>query len=117
MNSTSGYPGTVSLTRATSAIAIGLVLLACLVLLSRGTAGAEVRSGQADTVTLRGNVYAFIFGGNVSRLEGAVIRIAEIPGLEATAGPNGAWSMEVPDDTTITPYAELSGPRPPSPRP
>lgn len=107
MNSTSGYPGTVSLTRATSAIAIGLVLLACLVLLSRGTAGAEVRSGQADTVTLRGNVYAFIFGGNVSRLEGAVIRIAEIPGLEATAGPNGAWSMEVPDDTTITPYAEF----------
>jgi hypothetical protein len=63
----------------------------------------------ARTVTITGNAYAFIFAGNKDRLEGARIGIAEMPGLTTTAGPNGAYALEVPDDTTITPYAEFEG--------
>ena len=77
-----------------------------LILVARGSAEAK----QApETVTLSGNAYAFIFAGNVSRLEGAVIRIEELPELETVAGPNGAWTLEVPDNTTVTPYAQYPG--------
>jgi hypothetical protein len=75
-----------------------MMLLAC-------TAGARA----ASTVTIHGNAYAFIFAGNESRLEGATIGIAEIPGLTTTAGPNGAYALEVPDDRSLTPYAEFDG--------
>ena len=66
-------------------------------------------AGAAPTVTIQGNAYAFIFAGNESRLEGAKIGVAEIPDLTTTAGPNGAYALEVPDDRTITPYAEIDG--------
>jgi hypothetical protein len=32
-----------------------------------------------------------------------------LPGLETTAGPNGEYRLEVPDDTTVTPFAEADG--------
>jgi hypothetical protein len=70
---------------------------------------AAPRAQANDTVTIRGNAYAFIFAGNLSRLEGAKIGIAEYPELTTTAGPNGAYALEVPDDTTLTPYAEMDG--------
>ena len=60
-------------------------------------------------VTISGNAYAFVFDGNTDRLEGATVGIAEIPELTATAGPNGAYSLEVPDDTTVTPFAVADG--------
>jgi hypothetical protein len=60
-------------------------------------------------VTISGNAYAFVFDGNTDRLEGARIGIAELPGLETTAGPNGSYRLEVPDDTTVTPFAEAAG--------
>lgn len=60
-------------------------------------------------VTISGNAYAFVFDGNTDRLEGARIGIAELPGIETTAGPNGAYSLEVPDDTSLTPFAEAEG--------
>ncbi len=60
-------------------------------------------------VTISGNAYAFVFDGNTDRLEGARIGIAELPGLETTAGPNGAYRLKVPDDTAITPFAEADG--------
>lgn len=63
----------------------------------------------AGTVTITGNAYAFIFGGNMARLEGAVIKVQEFPELEATAGPNGAYSLEVPDDANITLTASFAG--------
>jgi hypothetical protein len=71
-----------------------------------GLAGTAQATG---TVTISGNAYAFIFAGNEARLEGATIGIEEIPGLTTTAGPNGAYSLTVPDDTTVTPYAEIAG--------
>jgi hypothetical protein len=71
--------------------------------------GLAATAQAANTVTISGNAYAFIFAGNEARLEGATIGIEEIPGLTTTAGPNGAYSLTVPDDTTVTPYAEIDG--------
>ncbi len=59
--------------------------------------------------TISGNAYAFVFDGNTDRLEGATVGIAEIPGLQTTAGPNGAYSLEVPGDAAVTPFAEAEG--------
>jgi|GEM_PF-695497 len=57
------------------------------------------------TVTISGNAYAFIFAGDMRRLEGAVIKVVEYPELETIAGEQGAWSLEVPDNAKVTPYA------------
>jgi hypothetical protein len=72
-------------------------------------AGLGQPARAADTVTISGNAYAFIFAGNEDRLEGATIGIEELPGLTTTAGPNGAYAIAVPDDTTVTPYATFEG--------
>ena len=69
--------------------------------------GTEARA--SSTVTISGNAYAFIFAGNEDRLEGATIGIAERPDLTTTAGPNGFYALEVPDNTTITPFARIDG--------
>lgn len=69
--------------------------------------GTDARA--ASTVTISGNAYAFIFAGNEDRLEGATIGIAERPNLTTTAGPNGFYALEVPDQTSITPYARIDG--------
>lgn len=60
---------------------------------------------QARTVTISGNAYAFIFAGDMRRLDGAVIKVVEFPELETVAGEQGAWSLEVPDNAEVTPYA------------
>jgi hypothetical protein len=60
-------------------------------------------------VAISGNAYAFVFNGITDRLEGATVGIAEMPGLTTVAGENGAWSLEVPDQTTITPFVEADG--------
>jgi len=80
-------------------------LLAAVLLL----AGFSQSAGAAGTVTISGNAYAFIFAGNEDRLEGATIGIEELPNLTTTAGPNGAYAIAVPDDTTVTPYATFEG--------
>lgn len=72
-------------------------------------AGFSQSAGAANTVTISGNAYAFIFAGNEDRLEGAKIGIEELPDLTTTAGPNGAYAIAVPDDTTVTPYATFEG--------
>lgn len=66
-------------------------------------------ASAANKVMLTGNAYSFIFGGHTERLPGAKIGIAELPGVTATAGVNGAYSLKVPDNTTITPYATMPG--------
>lgn len=83
---------------------LAVALFGSLIVVARGSAEVDE---SPETVTLSGNVYAFIFGGNESRLEGAVVGIEELPGLETVAGPNGAWSLEVPDNTTVTPFARF----------
>ena len=68
-------------------------------------AKASNNTPAAKTVTISGNAYAFIFAGDMRRLEGAVIKVAEFPELETVAGEQGAWSLEVPDNAEVTPYA------------
>lgn len=66
---------------------------------------ATLDSPPAETVTISGNAYAFIFAGDLRRLEGAVISIAEYPEISTVAGEQGAWSLEVPNHAKVTPFA------------
>lgn len=59
------------------------------------------------TATLTG--WAFAFAGKGKPIEGAVIRIAELPDLETTSAADGTWSLEVPTEAPVTPYAEAKG--------
>ncbi|HTU14561.1 MAG TPA: hypothetical protein VMF31_05130 [Solirubrobacterales bacterium] len=88
---------------------LGLSALGLLAVISAMLFGTAASARAADTVTITGNAYAFIFAGNLARLEGAVIKVEEFPELEAIAGPNGAYTLEVPDDSDITPYATFPG--------
>ncbi len=78
----------------------------------RGQKNASIKDAKptggapsSPKVTISGNAYAFIFAGDMRRLDGAVIRVVEFPELETVAGEQGAWSLEVPDNAEVTPYA------------
>ncbi len=58
----------------------------------------------ADTVTISGRAYSF--NHMSTYLEGATIKVREVPGLSATTDANGDYVLEVPDDTNVTPYIE-----------
>lgn len=92
-----------------STIRRSAVFIAGLAVLALGTIAPIGQAQAKDTVTLTGNAYAFIFAGNLARLEGAVIKVVEYPELQTTAGPNGAYSLEVPNHASITPYATYPG--------
>ena len=55
-------------------------------------------------MTISGRAYAFNHMDTF--LQGATIKVREIPGLEATTDANGDYSLEVPDDTNVTPYID-----------
>lgn len=55
----------------------------------------------AKTVVLSGTAYGF---NTPNAVTGAVIRIVEQPGLEATTAADGSWSLEVPANAETTPY-------------
>jgi hypothetical protein len=57
-----------------------------------------------DTVNISGRAYAF--NHMDTYLAGATIRVRELPRLSATTDANGDYSLEVPDDTNVTPYIE-----------
>jgi hypothetical protein len=61
-------------------------------------------AAAADTVTISGR--AFVFNHMDTFIEGAQIKVREVPGLEATTDVNGDYELEVPDDTNITPYID-----------
>lgn len=61
-------------------------------------------ASAADTVTISGRAYAFNHMGTF--IQGATIKVREIPGLSATTDANGDYELAVPDDTNITPYIE-----------
>ncbi|TNF35712.1 MAG: hypothetical protein EP329_05950 [Deltaproteobacteria bacterium] len=63
-------------------------------------------TAAADTtptawVTLSGTAYAFAAQDPV---EGAVVRIDELPELTATSDANGYWELDVPEGATVTPW-------------
>jgi len=61
-------------------------------------------ASAADTVTISGRAYAFNHMDTF--LQGATIKVREIPGLSATTDANGDYTLQVPDDTNVTPYIE-----------
>lgn len=70
-----------------------------------GLVAAPGALAAGDTVQIRGNAYKF--NSPFTRLVGATIGVAEMPGVTTTAGANGAYVLEVPADSTVTLWAEL----------
>jgi hypothetical protein len=56
------------------------------------------------TVTISGRAYAF--NHMDTYLQGATIRVRELPRLSATTNANGDYVLEVPDGANVTPYIE-----------
>jgi hypothetical protein len=74
------------------------VIVACLF------AAAPASAQDADTVTISGRAY--VFNHMDDYIEGATIRVRELPELAATTDANGDYALEVPDDANVTPYIE-----------
>ncbi len=93
--------------RTTTAAACVLALTVC------GLAMAS-SAGAAGRVTFEGYAWSARFddGIKIDRGGGATIYISEHPELKTTAGPDGYWSLEVPDRESVTPCAELQGHHP-----
>lgn len=53
------------------------------------------------TVAISGTAYTF---GNGNPVAGAVVRVAELPGLETTSDAGGYWELAVPEGATVTPW-------------
>ena len=78
---------------ALSALALAAVLV---------PAGAA--TSKDDTVTISGRAY--VFNHAEQGIAGATIRVRELPKLSATTDEQGDYRLEVPDETTVTPYIE-----------
>lgn len=57
-------------------------------------------------ITISGTVYTF---DNQGPIAGATVRVAELPGLSASSGPDGRYSLAIPGGTRFTPYADAPG--------
>ena len=69
-----------------------------------GVLGAGTSTAAKDTVPISGRAY--VFNHSEQGIAGATIRIRELPRLSATTDDKGDYELEVPDDTSITPYIE-----------
>lgn len=58
------------------------------------------------TVPMSGTAYRF---NSRRTIEGAEIRIDELPGLVAITGPDGSWTLDVPIGADVTPYVIAEG--------
>jgi hypothetical protein len=79
-----------------------LVLATAALALAAPTAAQAQGSGNEETVTLSGRAY--VFNHMDTFIEGATIRVREDKKLTAVTDANGDYELEVPVDTTITPY-------------
>lgn len=77
-----------------------LLAVVALGLLVAGSAQAK----DTGTVTISGKAYVFNHMSNY--IEGAEIKVRELPGLSATTDANGDYELEVPDNATVTPYID-----------
>lgn len=77
------------------------MLLAAASLLLAGCGG-----NAPPAIHLRGNAYVFNVGTPIA---GATIRVAEVPGVQATTGSDGGYDLRVPDQARITPYIVADG--------
>ena len=65
---------------------------------------ASDRGISEETVTISGRAY--VFNHMDTFLEGATIRVRETPDLTAVTDANGDYELEVPTNTTVTPYID-----------
>jgi hypothetical protein len=85
--------------------ALALVALVSLAFCPAASASSQ-RADSKGEVHVRGTVYAF---DNQVPIEGATVRVAELPGVSAVSGPDGVYELVVPDGTRVTPYVEAAG--------
>ncbi|MET0127182.1 MAG: hypothetical protein ABW249_01230 [Solirubrobacterales bacterium] len=85
--------------RARTALATFAAVSSLAVLVGAGPAGSA-----PPTVTISGRAYAF--NHMDTYLAGATIRVRELPGAAAVTDANGDYALEVPDQTTVTPYID-----------
>lgn len=88
---------------------VGATVATALLALSVGMAtasAAQAGLANASTVKLRGTAWDF---QTFDPIPGATVRVAELPDVVTTAGPDGSYEIEVPDGTRVTPYAGADG--------
>lgn len=91
--------------RARSVAAAATVVFALFCLAAPGGALAKKKAGLPP-IHVRGTAYTF---DNQIPIAGAMVRVAELPGLSAKSGPDGGYDLLVPDGTRFTPYADSAG--------
>ncbi|HEX6115628.1 MAG TPA: hypothetical protein VFY99_00915 [Solirubrobacterales bacterium] len=89
--------------RGLSRVASAVAAAALLCVVSATPAGAA-----RDTVTISGKAYRF--NHMDTYIAGATIRVRELPKVSAVTDAAGDYELEVPDDTTVTPYIEPGDP-------
>jgi hypothetical protein len=76
--------------------------------LTAGTAAALLAlaapASADEMVTISGRAYTFNHMSDY--IQGAEIKVREIPNLSATTDGNGDYTLEVPDDANVTPYID-----------
>ena len=86
-------------------LAAATVLFCLLCLAVPGGALAKKKAGLPP-IHVRGTVYTF---DDQTPIAGAVVRVAELPGLSAQSGPDGSYDLLVPDGAKFTPYVDAAG--------
>lgn len=88
----------------------GCAALAAATLALLAAAPADAAKGKpkraVPPITISGTVYTF---DNQTPIAGASVRIDELPGLGASSGPDGRYSLTIPGGTRFTPYADAPG--------
>ena len=75
--------------------------LCSLVMLAPTGVACDSDDEAPKTVMLSGTAYGF---NTPNAVTGAVIRILEVPGSEATTSADASWTLEVPAKAEVTPY-------------
>jgi hypothetical protein len=78
-------------------------LMLCI---ASGSAVAKKKNADLPPIHVRGTVYTF---DGSTPIAGATVRVAELPGLSAQTGPDGAYDLVVSDGTRFTPYVDAAG--------
>jgi len=82
------------------------VVSVCCVALATSAVGCADTETETPTVTLSGTAYTFV---SPTPVEGATVRIDELPELMTTTDADGYWELEVPVGATATPWVSDGG--------
>jgi hypothetical protein len=67
---------------------------------------AKKKKKRLTPITISGTVYTF---DDQEPISGATVRVAEFPALSTVSGPDGSYSLAIPDGRKFTPYADAAG--------